>query len=164
MKSKTAGSRRPGSSWGRAPWTQSLDVARGNPGCAPLPGLHQLPRSGRPDADHVRLGQGSRIRQSGIAMLTRISHIALVVSDPIRTATLFENLFAARVVQRNDADGHDETFVRLGETWFVLGKASAERKRSRDHIAFHAPREKPYCPRCPFRLPSPRPLQTPSPL
>lgn len=69
-------------------------------------------------------------------MLNRIGHIALTVRDPIRTATLFEELFGAAIVARKDDDGHDETFVRLGQTWFVLVQAEADRPRSGDHVAF----------------------------
>lgn len=71
-------------------------------------------------------------------MLDSISHIALVVTDPARTASLFEALFASKIVRRRDADGHDETFVNLGNTWFMLAKATVERQRTGDHIAFHA--------------------------
>lgn len=74
-------------------------------------------------------------------MLDTISHIALVVTDPARTAELFERLFAARIVRRVDADGHDETFVHLGGTWFLLAQAVVERKRSGDHIAFRVTQE-----------------------
>jgi hypothetical protein len=70
-------------------------------------------------------------------MLHSISHIALVVADPVRTALLFETLFATKTVRRVDADGHDETFINLGKTWFVLVKATVERQRTGDHIAFH---------------------------
>jgi len=69
-------------------------------------------------------------------MLDAIGHIALVVQDPQKTAALFQELFAAKPVSRTDADGHDEMFVKLGRTWFVLVKASVERPRSGDHIAF----------------------------
>lgn len=71
-------------------------------------------------------------------MLDTISHIALVVTDPARTAGLFEALFAAGIVRRRDVDGHDETFVNLGNTWFMLAKGAAGRQRTGDHIAFHA--------------------------
>ena len=71
-------------------------------------------------------------------MLESISHIALVVNDPARTATLFRDLFSARVVERKDADGHLETFVRLGGIWLVLVGAPVQRARTGDHIAFHA--------------------------
>jgi catechol 2,3-dioxygenase-like lactoylglutathione lyase family enzyme len=70
-------------------------------------------------------------------VLNSIAHIALVVADPARTALLFEALFEARTVRRVDADGHDETFINLGGTWFLLAKASVERTRTGDHIAFH---------------------------
>ena len=69
-------------------------------------------------------------------MLDAIAHIALVVKDPARTAVLFEQLFSSRVVERLDEEGHAETFVQLGRTWFVLAKADIERPRSGDHIAF----------------------------
>jgi catechol 2,3-dioxygenase-like lactoylglutathione lyase family enzyme len=65
-----------------------------------------------------------------------IGHIALVVADPARTALLFEALFAAKAVRRVDADGHDEMFINLGGTWFLLAKANVERTRTGDHIAF----------------------------
>lgn len=74
-------------------------------------------------------------------MLDAISHIALVVTDPARTAALFEQLFAARIVRRVDAEGHDETFVDLGGTWFLLAQAAVERTRSGDHIAFRVTQE-----------------------
>jgi catechol 2,3-dioxygenase-like lactoylglutathione lyase family enzyme len=69
-------------------------------------------------------------------MLDAIGHIALIVKDPGRTATLFKDLFGAAVVARKDADGHEETYARLGRTWFVLVQADVERPRSGDHIAF----------------------------
>jgi hypothetical protein len=37
---------------------------------------------------------------------------------------------------RKDPDGHEETFVRLGRTWFVLVKGGVDRPRTGDHIAF----------------------------
>jgi catechol 2,3-dioxygenase-like lactoylglutathione lyase family enzyme len=69
-------------------------------------------------------------------MLDTIGHIALIVKDPSRTATLFKELFAAAIVVRKDADGHEETYARLGRTWFVLVQAEVDRPRSGDHIAF----------------------------
>jgi catechol 2,3-dioxygenase-like lactoylglutathione lyase family enzyme len=71
-------------------------------------------------------------------MLESISHIALVVKDPARTAALFHDLFGARVVERKDEEGHFETFVRLGGTWIVLPAAPIQRARTGDHIAFRA--------------------------
>jgi catechol 2,3-dioxygenase-like lactoylglutathione lyase family enzyme len=71
-------------------------------------------------------------------MLDSISHIALVVKDPATTATLFRDLFSARVIEREDEEGHFETWVRLGSTWVVLVAAPVERARTGDHIAFRA--------------------------
>ena len=71
-------------------------------------------------------------------MLESISHVALVVKDPARTATLFRDLFNARVIEREDEEGHFETFVRLGSIWVVLVAAPVERARTGDHIAFRA--------------------------
>ncbi len=71
-------------------------------------------------------------------MLESISHIALIVKDPARTAALFHDLFSARVVERKDDEGHLETFVRLGGIWIVLVGAPVQRARTGDHIAFHA--------------------------
>lgn len=69
-------------------------------------------------------------------MLESISHIALVVKEPARTAALFHDLFGARALEREDADGHRETFVRLGGTWVALVGAPVQRARTGDHIAF----------------------------
>ena len=71
-------------------------------------------------------------------MLESISHIALVVKEPARTAALFHELFGARVFEREDDEGDLETFVKLGGIWIVLVGASVERARTGDHIAFHA--------------------------
>lgn len=71
-------------------------------------------------------------------MLDSLSHIALVVKDPPRTATLFHDLFSARVVEREDDEGHLETFVRLAGIWIVLVGAPAQRARTGDHVAFRA--------------------------
>jgi len=71
-------------------------------------------------------------------MLQSISHVALVVSDPARTAALFQDLFDARMVQRQDDEGHLETFVSLGGAWIVLVGAPVRRARTGDHIAFQA--------------------------
>jgi hypothetical protein len=40
-------------------------------------------------------------------MLKEISHVALVVENPARTASLFKELFASRIIARQDADGRD---------------------------------------------------------
>ena len=71
-------------------------------------------------------------------MLESISHIALVVKEPARTAALFHDLFGAKVVERQDDEGHLETFVRLGGIRIVLVGAPVQRARTGDHIAFHA--------------------------
>jgi catechol 2,3-dioxygenase-like lactoylglutathione lyase family enzyme len=71
-------------------------------------------------------------------MLESISHIALVVKDPARTAALFHDLFGARAAERKDEEGHLETFVRVAGTWIVLVGAPVQRARTGDHIAFHA--------------------------
>lgn len=71
-------------------------------------------------------------------MLDSLSHIALVVKEPARTAALFHELFGARSIEREDEEGHLETFVRIGGTWLVLVAASVQRARTGDHIAFRA--------------------------
>jgi catechol 2,3-dioxygenase-like lactoylglutathione lyase family enzyme len=71
-------------------------------------------------------------------MLESISHIALAVRDPARTAALFHDLFNTQVIERKDDDGHLETFISLGGTWFVLVASPVERARTGDHIAFRA--------------------------
>lgn len=71
-------------------------------------------------------------------MLESISHIALVVKDPSRTAALFHDLFSARVDERQDDEGHLETFVDLGGIRMVLVGAPVQRARTGDHIAFRA--------------------------
>lgn len=69
-------------------------------------------------------------------MLDAIGHIALVVQNSVRTASLFKELFASKIVSRKDSDGHEETFVQLGRTWFALVQADVQRSRTGDHIAF----------------------------
>jgi catechol 2,3-dioxygenase-like lactoylglutathione lyase family enzyme len=71
-------------------------------------------------------------------MLQGISHIALVVKDPTRTAALFHDLFGVRAVERTDEQGHLETYIRLGGIWIVLVGADIPRERTGDHIAFQA--------------------------
>jgi catechol 2,3-dioxygenase-like lactoylglutathione lyase family enzyme len=70
-------------------------------------------------------------------MLGPVAHIALTVRDPARTVNFLRELFDDVPVQRRiDADGHDETFVRLGVTWFALVAADISRERTGDHVAF----------------------------
>ena len=71
-------------------------------------------------------------------MLESLSHIALVVKDPARTAALFNELFGVRALERTDEEGHRETFLRLGGVWIALVGAPVERTRTGDHIAFRA--------------------------
>jgi len=71
-------------------------------------------------------------------MLESLSHVALVVKDPAKTAALFQELFGARMVAREDDEGHLETYLRLGGAWIVLVGAPVQRTRTGDHIAFHA--------------------------
>jgi hypothetical protein len=81
------------------------------------------------------LNSGVRSRRSQ-QLLNSIGHIALIVSDPPRTALLFEALFDVKSVRRVDADGHDELFINLANTWVLLARANVERQRTGDHIAF----------------------------
>ena len=69
-------------------------------------------------------------------MLEALSHIALVVKDPAKTAALFTDLFGVHPVERDDKDGHHETFLKLGGVWIALVAASVERPRTGDHLAF----------------------------
>ena len=69
-------------------------------------------------------------------MLGKLSHIALIVRDPSRTASLFVDVFGARALRRTDDDGHDESYLQLGDTWFVLVKADVDRPLTGDHVAF----------------------------
>jgi catechol 2,3-dioxygenase-like lactoylglutathione lyase family enzyme len=80
-------------------------------------------------------------RGRGIFMLGPIAHIALTVRDPTRTAVFLRDLFDVPVLRRTDAEGHDETFVRLGVTWCALVGADVKRERTGDHIAFRVARE-----------------------
>ena len=74
-------------------------------------------------------------------MLGPIAHVALIVRDAAHTAGFLRELFDAPVLRRTDAEGHDETFVRLGVTWFALITADVKRERTGDHIAFRVARE-----------------------
>lgn len=69
-------------------------------------------------------------------MLGSIAHVALTVRDPARTAGFLRDLFDAPVLRRVDEDGHDETYIRLGDTWFVLVAADVRREMTGDHVAF----------------------------
>jgi catechol 2,3-dioxygenase-like lactoylglutathione lyase family enzyme len=69
-------------------------------------------------------------------MLGSITHIALIVRDPARTAGFLRDLFDGPALTRRGPDGHDETFIRLGSTWFALVSADVKREWTGDHIAF----------------------------
>jgi len=67
-----------------------------------------------------------------------ISHVALIVQDPARTAALFRELFGSRVIERSDDEGHAESFVRVGGVWIVLVAGAGGREPTGDHVAFRA--------------------------
>lgn len=69
-------------------------------------------------------------------MLGPIAHVALIVQDPTRTAAFLHDLFQGPVLKRRDDDGHDETFIKLGVTWFALVAADVKREKTGDHVAF----------------------------
>ena len=69
-------------------------------------------------------------------MLGKLSHIALIVRYPFRTASLFVDVFGAKTLGRTDEDGHDESYLQLGDTWFVFVKADVDRPLTGDHVAF----------------------------
>ena len=73
-------------------------------------------------------------------MLGPIAHVALIVRDAARTAGFLRDLFDAPILRRTDDEGHDETFIRLGVTWFALISADVKRERTGDHIAFRVVR------------------------
>lgn len=70
-------------------------------------------------------------------MSTSISHIALVVRQPERTAHLLEVLFNAKVLPPNpQRRGPPETLVFASGVWFVLVKGEPAISRTDEHIAF----------------------------
>ena len=75
-------------------------------------------------------------------MSTTISHIALVVRDPARTAHLFETLFGVKpVLPKQERKGPAETFISIGGAWFVLVLGEPAAARTDDHIAFSVPED-----------------------
>ena len=64
-----------------------------------------------------------------------ISHIALIVCDPARTAELFAAVFGARVVSDADDDGHRQSLAKFGGVWFVLRQGEGPAVRNGDHVA-----------------------------
>jgi catechol 2,3-dioxygenase-like lactoylglutathione lyase family enzyme len=74
-------------------------------------------------------------------MFTSISHIALIVRDPARTAELFAGVLDAQViVNRPDDAGHPQSFAKLGGVWFVLRQGDGPSCRNGDHIALEVSR------------------------
>ena len=69
-----------------------------------------------------------------------ISHIALIVCDPARTAELFAGVFGARVVSDADDDGHRQSLAKFGGVWFVLRQGDGPAVRNGDHVAFEVER------------------------
>lgn len=65
-----------------------------------------------------------------------LSHIALIVGDPARTAELFAGVFGARVLNDVDDDGHRQLLARFGGVWFVLRQGNGPTARNGDHVAF----------------------------
>ncbi|RUL61619.1 hypothetical protein EKH79_18515 [Dyella dinghuensis] len=71
-------------------------------------------------------------------MVGSISHIALIVRDPARTAELFAGVLGARIVPpRPDDDGHPQSFAKFGGLWFVLRQGDGPSVRNGDHISLH---------------------------
>lgn len=79
-------------------------------------------------------------RDRSIAAWRRtLDHIALAVSDPDRTATLFATVFnAARVPA--DGAGPPEVSVMLGDLKLVFVKAATPGAIGASHVAFNAPK------------------------
>jgi catechol 2,3-dioxygenase-like lactoylglutathione lyase family enzyme len=75
-------------------------------------------------------------------MLASISHIALIVRDPARTAELFAGVLGAQIiVNRPDVEGHPQSFAKLGGVWFVLRQGDGPSCRNGDHIALDVNRD-----------------------
>ncbi|WP_199098217.1 hypothetical protein [Dyella sp. ASV21] len=67
-----------------------------------------------------------------------LSHVALIVAHPTRTAHLLTGVFEdARITQEEDPDhAHPEAVVQLAGVAFVLIKGQGPASRNGDHIAF----------------------------
>jgi hypothetical protein len=67
-----------------------------------------------------------------------LSHIALIVSHPTRTARLFTDVFEdARVLREEDPeDSHPEVIIQLAGLEFALIRGQGPASRNGDHIAF----------------------------
>ena len=67
-----------------------------------------------------------------------LSHIALIVSDPTRTAHLLTGVFEDAHITRalDPGDSHPSSTVRLAGLDFELIRGSGPASRNGDHIAF----------------------------
>jgi catechol 2,3-dioxygenase-like lactoylglutathione lyase family enzyme len=75
-------------------------------------------------------------------MVSSISHIALIVRDPARTAELFASVLGACVVADcPDDNGHPQSYAKLGSVWFVLRQGTGPTCRNGDHIALEVSRD-----------------------
>lgn len=75
-------------------------------------------------------------------MFTSISHIALIVRDPARTAELFAGVLGAHVIlDRPDDNGLPQSFAKFGGLWFVLRQGDGPSTRNGDHIALEVSRD-----------------------
>jgi hypothetical protein len=72
-----------------------------------------------------------------------LSHIALIVSHPTRTAHLLAGVFDdARIVREEDPDdAHPEVIVALAGLEFALIRGNGPTSRNGDHIAFAVTKE-----------------------
>jgi catechol 2,3-dioxygenase-like lactoylglutathione lyase family enzyme len=71
-------------------------------------------------------------------MVASISHIALIVRDPARTAELFAGVLGARIVPDNPDNGdHPQSFAKFGGVWFVLRQGDGPSLRNGEHISLH---------------------------
>jgi catechol 2,3-dioxygenase-like lactoylglutathione lyase family enzyme len=69
-------------------------------------------------------------------MVASVSHIALIVRDPARTAELFAGVLGAQVVvDQTDREGRPQSLAKLGGVWFVLRKGDGPTRRNGDHIS-----------------------------
>lgn len=88
-------------------------------------------------SEPMSLNRVSEIRGQDqvVGRIGSLSHIALVVSDPGRTANLFEELLGAEIKRQVGDEGDDEVSVKMGGVWFVLPQSNVDRPITGDHIA-----------------------------
>ncbi len=72
-----------------------------------------------------------------------LSHIALIVSSPTRTAHLLAGVFEdARILREEDPDdSHPEVIMALAGTEFALIRGHGPSSRNGDHIAFRVSKQ-----------------------